>query len=98
MICHVVLIRLREDVGEDGGDRLLERARELLDSIPGVSNLRLGKGLGAKDEKTYPFSLVMEFEDEKALEAYQVHPQHQTFVRDVVGPMQDDKKVYDYWC
>jgi Stress responsive A/B Barrel Domain len=98
MICHVVLIRLREDAEEGAAKALLERARELLEPIPGVSNLRLGKGLGKKDEKSYPYALVMEFEDEKALEGYQVHPDHEKFVREVVGPIQDRKQVFDYWC
>ena len=98
MICHVVLIRLKAGLGEDAGGRLLERARELLGPIPGVHNLRLGKGLGRKAEVAYPYALVMEFDDEDALQGYQVHPDHQRFVREVVDPIQDDKKVFDYWC
>jgi hypothetical protein len=96
MICHVVLIRLKESASDDDASRLVERAKELLGPIPGVQNLRVGKGLGKKAEVSYPYALVMEFEDDDALEAYQVHPDHQTFVRDVVGPLQEDKKVYDY--
>jgi hypothetical protein len=96
MICHVVLIRLKEGVSESDASNLLERAKMLLGPIPGVRDLRVGRGLGKKAEVSYPFALVMEFEDENALEAYQVHPDHQTFVRDVVDPLQDDKKVYDY--
>jgi heme-degrading monooxygenase HmoA len=96
MICHVVLIRLKEGMSPEAGDRLLARAREMLAPIPGVRNLRVGHGLGKKAEVSYPYALVMEFEDEDALEAYQVHEQHRRFVRDVVDPIQDDKKVYDY--
>jgi hypothetical protein len=98
MICHVVLIRLKRGLGEEGETRLLQRARELLGPIPVVRNLRVGKGLAKKDERDYPFALLMEFDDEVALEAYQVHPRHQEFVKDVVGPMQEDKKVFDYRC
>jgi hypothetical protein len=98
MICHVVLIRLKRDLGEAAGTELLERAGKLLLPIPGVRNLRLGRGLGKKAEIDYPWALVMEFDDENALKAYQVHPDHQRFVREVVDPIQDDKKVFDYWC
>ena len=98
MICHVVLIRLKDGLRESDGARLLERARELLGPIPGVRNLRVGTGLGKKDERGHPYALVMEFDDEKALEAYQVHPRHQEFVKDVVSPLQEDKKVFDYRC
>ena len=73
-------------------------AKNILGPIPGVQNLRVGRGLGVKSEKLHPIALVMEFEDDAALEAYQVHPDHQRFVKDVVGPIQDDKQVYDYRC
>jgi hypothetical protein len=89
---------LKAGLEEDAGGRLLERARELLGPIPGVHNLRLGKGLGKKAEVAYPYALVVEFDDEDALQGYQVHPDHQRFVREVVDPIQDDKKVFDYWC
>ncbi len=98
MICHVVLIRLKPGLGEAEGAKLLEGARKLLSPIPGVHDLRLGRGLGKKAEVDYPFALVMEFEDADSLQAYQVHPDHQRFVREVVDPIQDDKKVFDYWC
>jgi hypothetical protein len=98
MICHVVLIRLKAGLEKSAGEKVLEQARKLLLPIPVVRNLRLGRGLGKKAEVDYPFSLVMEFEDEKALETYQVHPDHRRFVTEVVDPIQDDKKVFDYWC
>ncbi len=98
MICHIVLIRVKPGLPASETESLLARAREVLAPIPGVRNLRVGTGLGVKAEKDYPVALVMELEDEAALEAYQVHPEHQRFVRDIVGPIQDDKKVYDYRC
>ena len=98
MICHVVLIRLKDGLGEAAGTRLLEQARKLLAPIPGVNKLRLGRGLGKKAEVDYPWSLVMEFDDENTLQGYQVHPDHQRFVREVVDPIQDDKKIFDYRC
>lgn len=98
MICHVVLIRLKSGLPESAGASLLEQARKLLSPIPLVRNLRLGRGLGKKAEVDFPYSLVMEFEDEDALQGYQVHPDHQRFVREVVDPIQADKKVFDYWC
>jgi hypothetical protein len=96
MICHVVLIRLKPEATEEDGSNLLDRARKLLAPIPSVRNFRAGRGLGKKDEVSHPYALVMEFEDEAALQDYQVHPDHQFFVREVVGPVQADKKVYEY--
>jgi hypothetical protein len=100
MICHVVLIRLKAGSSSSDGQarELLDQAKNLLGPIPGVRNLRVGRGLGVKAEVDYPLALVMEFDDETALEAYQVHPDHLRFVKEVVGPIQDDKKVFDYVC
>ena len=96
MICHVVLIRLKPEISAAGTDAFIAQAKETLAPIPGVRNLRVGSGLGVKAERSYPVALVMDFDDDAALEAYQVHPEHQRFVREIVGPIQDDKQVYDY--
>jgi hypothetical protein len=97
MICHVVLIRLKAGLGE-AREVASGAGEELLRADSRSSNLRLGNGLGKKAEVDYPYALVMEFDDEDALQGYQVHPDHQRFVREVVDPIQDDKKVLDYWC
>lgn len=98
MLSHIVLIRLKDTVSERQTEEFLETARAMLGSIPAVRKLRVGRGLGVKAETDHPLALLMEFEDEKALESYQVHPSHRRFVEEVVGPIQDEKKVYDYAC
>ena len=98
MICHIVLIRLKNSVTDREAGAFLGTAKKLLSAIPTVRNLRVGRGIGIKADVSHPYALVMEFEDDAALEAYQVHPDHQRFVKDVVGPIQDDKQVYDYRC
>lgn len=98
MICHVVLIRLKPEISPADAAAFVTQAKKTLAPIPGVRNLRIGEGLGVKAERSYPFALVMEFDDDAALEAYQVHPEHQRFVHEIVGPVQDDKQVYDYRC
>lgn len=98
MICHVVLIRLNSEVSPADTDAFIAQAKETLGPIPGVRNLHVGQGLGVKAERSYPIALVMEFDDDAALEAYQVHAQHQLFVHEILGPIQDDKQVYDYRC
>ncbi|HXV64413.1 MAG TPA: Dabb family protein [Vicinamibacteria bacterium] len=96
MICHIVLVRLKQGVSEADGREFMTRAERLLGSIPAVRNLRIGRGLGVKSEREHPIAIVMDFEDETALESYQIHPDHQRFVSDILGPIQDDKRVYDY--
>jgi hypothetical protein len=91
MICHVVLIRLKD---KDKTDWVLEQARSVLGSVPGVKNLRVGTGI--KDDYEYPISFVMELDNEAVLEAYQVHVEHVRFRDELLAPLIDAKKVYDY--
>ena len=74
MICHVVLIRLKE---VEKTSWVLEQARDVLGSVPGVKNLRVGTGI--KSDYSYPIAFVMDFDDEVVLEAYQIHPEHVMF-------------------
>lgn len=94
MICHVVLVRLRDGLGQEREDRFLAEAREVLGPIPGVRDLRVGRNL--RSGSGHPFALVMDFDDEAALEAYQVHPEHQRFLVEIIGPLIADKLVLDY--
>jgi hypothetical protein len=94
MISHLVLIRLRPDLGGEREDRFLAQARSVLGPIPGVRNLRVGRNL--RSGSPHPFALVMDFADEASLQAYQVHPEHQRFLADIIGPIVEDKQVLDY--
>ncbi len=94
MISHLVLIRLRGGLGEEREERFLAQAREVLGPIPGVRDLKVGRNL--RPDATHPFALVMDFADQAALEAYQVHPQHRRFLADIIGPIVEDKQVLDY--
>lgn len=98
MICHIVLIRLKETLTPGEVRAFMSEARTVLGAIEEVENLRVGRGLGVKAEVAHPVALLMEFEDEAALERYQKHPEHLRFVDSIVGPIQDDKRVYDYHC
>ena len=96
MIHHIVLLRLKPEISAEETDAFVKEARRVLGPIPGVRDLRVGRGLGVKAEAAHPIALLMDFADDEALEAYQVHPEHQRFVHEIVGPIQDDKQVYDY--
>jgi hypothetical protein len=74
----------------------LRQAREVLGAIPGVRNLRVGKALS--DENPHPNCLVVEFENQAALQEYQAHHLHQRFLKEILGSLVDGKIVYDYEC
>lgn len=96
MICHVVLIRLRPQVNSARASSFLRQAREILGAVPGVRNLRVGKA--TKADHRLPYCMVMDFDGASDLESYQVHPEHQRFLKEVIGPIVEEKQVYDYQC
>ncbi len=96
MISHIVLLRLEDGLSRQQTEDFLTVARNLLGAIPGVRNLRVGSTL--RDDGSHPLALVMDFENSEALEAYQVHPEHQRFLREVIGPIVADKQVLDFEC
>jgi len=96
MIHHVVLIRLKPEVDGPRTRAFLDEARSLLSPIPGVKNFR--SGIHIKSDSPFPCALVMDFSTTGDLQAYQVHPEHQSFVKEVLGPIVEEKQVYDYDC
>ncbi|MGO9272980.1 MAG: Dabb family protein [Terriglobia bacterium] len=95
MICHVVLYRMKLGFTEADEVRLIDEAQRRLPLLPGVKNLRAGKNIKSA-ENGYSVALTMDFEDDAALEAYRVHPDHQFFVRQIAGPLVSEIWRYDF--
>lgn len=95
MICHLVLYRMKPGIGVQEEDRLLAEARRQLPQLPGVKNLRAGRSL-AGPQLGYSLGLAMDFEDEKALETYRFHPQHEKFVKETAGPLVEEVLRFDF--
>lgn len=95
MICHVVFYKMKSGTTEaDEGD-LMDRARRELAKLPEVMNLRVGKSIEVSAQG-YSIALVMDFQDEAALEAYRVHPDHQNFVKNIAGPAVSEIWRFDF--
>lgn len=97
MITHVVLFWTEKPHGETR-DRLLEAARSLA-TIPGVQNFRCGTPVSsprAAVDESFAVAISMDFETAEALDIYQKHPIHQTFVQDFVKPLAGRFIVYDF--
>ena len=95
MICHIVLYQMKSGTSEEVQNQLVAQALEKLALLPGVTNLRAGKSIKGP-EKGYTVALVMDFENEAALEAYRVNPDHQKFVKGIAGPLVDDILRFDF--
>jgi len=97
MICHVVFYRMKPGTTEEDEARLIDEARRRLPLLPGVRNLRAGKNINAI-EAGYSVALVMDFEDDAALEAYRVHADHQFFVKRIAGALVSEIWRFDFRC
>ena len=86
MICHVVFYKMKSGTTEADERRLMDRARQELAKLPGVMNLRVGKSIETSAQG-YSIALVMDFQDEAALQTYHTDPEHQHFVKNVAGPV-----------
>jgi quinol monooxygenase YgiN len=95
MVCHVVFYKMKAGTTEADEHRLMDQARRELAKLPGVMNLRVGKNIETS-VAGYSIALVMDFQDEAALETYRVHPEHQDFVKNVAGPVVNEIWRFDF--
>jgi quinol monooxygenase YgiN len=95
MICHVVFYKMKPGTTEAEEYSLMDQARRELTKLPGVVNLRVGRNIDASVEG-YSLALIMDFQDEAALEAYRVHPEHQSFVKNIAGPLVSEIWRFDF--
>ncbi|HEY0122049.1 MAG TPA: Dabb family protein [Rhizobium sp.] len=79
MIRHTVAFRLKHEPGSAEENSFLKDAL-VLEEIPGVRNFEQLRQTSPKNDFTFGFS--MEFENQAGYDAYNIHPDHVTFVRD----------------
>jgi quinol monooxygenase YgiN len=95
MIGHVVFYKMKSGTSEADERSLIDQARRELAKLPGVMNLRVGRNIDALAQD-YSVALVMDFQDEAALEAYRLHPEHQSFVKNIAGPLVSEIWRFDF--
>jgi hypothetical protein len=83
MIAHVVLFRLRADLGDDGRLALIAAFEAALGGIPSIRRARVGRRFTvgrpyeALMRADYSYIAILEFDDRTALTAYLEHPAHE---------------------
>ena len=82
MIVHVVLFRPRPDVSETERDELFDAMRVAAREIPSVRAFRIGEHIAnpvpyvLSGFPSFPWTALVEFDDEDGLRAYLSHPLH----------------------
>ena len=98
MFSHVVIF-WTDPAQPHAADELLAGARKYLAPIPGVVHFHVGKMATSTRpvvDQTYQVALNVQFANQAAQDAYQVHPLHLKFVDEVFKPRRKKVVVYDF--
>ncbi len=93
-IRHIVILWLKPGVDATPVIASMEELRQ----IPGVIEVGYGRKLASERsvvDSSYDLALVMSFDSEASLRAYDEHPIHKKLVEDVIKPNAAKLAVYD---
>ncbi len=97
MLKHIVSWRLAdadEATRAERAEQVVAGLTALVGVVPSIRSLAVGRDVG-QGETSWDLALVIDFDDEAGLEAYQVHPEHQKvagYIRSVVA----DRATVDF--
>lgn len=91
---HIVMMRLKENTPENAA-RIQEALYDLVGKIPQIRKLEVGANV-VQSERAYDIALTVIFDSREDMEAYQVHPEHQRVLTEVIRPLISGSAAADY--
>ena len=92
-IFHQVLFEFQPQVSEEQKNAVLESGKKMLESIPEVATVVVGKvSRGSSD---FSYGLVTGFKSEEDLQAYRSHPEHRKWLEEIFRPAISSSLVTD---
>lgn len=98
MIRHICMFKLQEEANGAGKEENLTKAvklSQILNEIPTVSKFEIVTNHAGTPENNYDLSLIIDFEDIQALEAYKIHPKHIEF-GNYIHTVRESRACIDY--
>ena len=92
-IFHQVVFKFKPEVSEAQKTALLESGKQMLESIPQVATVLVGKV--AQEDSEFPYGLVTGFHSEEDLQAYRSHPDHRRWLEEDYRPLVEKSQVTD---
>ena len=95
---HVVVCWLKKPGDAEGRGKVIDGTNALR-QIPGVRGVKVGVMLPGDRpvvDSTYDVAMVISFDDRKSLGEYVNHPVHQKLVKEVIQPLVEKYRVYDF--
>ena len=92
-----VFVKLKGQWSNQAGvDEVIAESRRVLPSLPGVLRLRAGRPADEHSGKGWDVCLVLGFATLEDIETYRVHPLHQAFLEEFLGPRVEAKRVWNF--
>lgn len=95
MVTHIVIFSWRPDITARQVQALSEAMDRLAHDLREIVAMKHGPDLAYRDGNG-DYALVATFADRAGWNAYQAHPLHQAFVRDVVTPIQASRLTIQF--
>ncbi len=96
-VSHVVICWLKQPGNEAQRQELID-ASNTLKQIPGVISIRAGRPIPSTRpvvDSSFDVAIVVMFQDEAALRAYEKNPVHLKAVNEVLNPLTAKRLIYD---
>jgi hypothetical protein len=94
VIQHIVLLKWKAGTTDAQIDAAFGEAQQLVDDIDSVQRVSLGRNR-AEDDHGFSHALIVRLSDDDALSAYLQHPTRELYVREVLGPLEQERIEID---
>ncbi len=94
MIQHIVLLKWKAGTTDAEIDTAFGHAQELVDGIDSVERVSLGRNR-ADDDHGFSHALIVKLSDDDALSSYLQDPIRERYVREVLGPIEQERIEID---
>jgi len=96
---HIVILWLKNPGNVADRQKLIDTSRSFVGKVPGLVRVSAGPVLPSTRpvvDSSYDVGLVMIFDSEESLRKYPSYPVHQRALKEVIGPLVDHYRVYDF--
>jgi hypothetical protein len=94
---HVVLFKFKDSATPEQIAEVVRAFKDLKNKIDGIVDFEYGTDVSTENRaQGFTHCFLVTFTDDKARDAYLVHPQHMAFGA-LVGPRLDKVLVVDFW-
>ena len=95
MVTHVVIFTWIAEAAAEQVAQFQQALDRLAEDVADLAALRHGPDLRFRDGNG-DYALIATFPDRAGWDAYQAHPKHKAFVRDVVAPIQASRVAIQF--